>query len=303
MPLITAAIGLSTPPMEHPVDARWTMAYSASLDDCDAHYLDTTRVDGIVAHPLFAICPEWPVALALRGLLRERGLTAAEFRRNVHATHDSHLLRLIRPGDVLSTRATVLGMEMRQPGAYVSSCFESLDQHGELVCRTFNGMLFRDVEIMSVNKGPVPGLATGIEVPPTPHVAASAAQTPDTTMDLPIAANLGHIYTECARIWNPIHTDEAVAREAGLPHIILHGSMTLALAVSAIVRTYAADDPHRVTRICAQFRGMVMMPSTLQLRCFAPVPCGADSVVPFEISDPAGKAVIRNGSVTLAANA
>src|SRR6266581_3658401 len=27
-----------------------------------------------------------------------------------------------------------------------------------------------------------------------------------------VAANAAHVYTECARIWNPIHTDDAVAR-------------------------------------------------------------------------------------------
>ena len=36
--------------------------------------------------------------------------------------------------------------------------------------------------------------------------------------------HLGHVYTECARIWNPIHTDLAVARAAGLPGPILHGT-------------------------------------------------------------------------------
>src|SRR5262245_63914545 len=41
--------------------------------------------------------------------------------------------------------------------------------------------------------------------------------------------HLGHVYTECARIWNPIHTDLAVVRAAGLSGPILHGTATLAL--------------------------------------------------------------------------
>ena len=51
--------------------------------------------------------------------------------------------------------------------------------------------------------------------------------------DIAVGATAAHVYTECARIWNPIHTDVAYARAAGLPDIILHGTATLALSVSA----------------------------------------------------------------------
>ena len=54
--------------------------------------------------------------------------------------------------------------------------------------------------------------------------------------EVPISSTLAHVYTECARIWNPIHTDRAVARAAGLPDIILHGTATLALAISQTLR-------------------------------------------------------------------
>lgn len=299
MPLITAAIGLATQAIEHLVDARWTMAYSAALGDSDPIFLDTTRPAGIVSHPLFAICPEWPVALASRDLLRQRGLTADEFRRGVHATHDSHIYRLIRPGDRLSTRATILDIEVKRPGAYVTTCFDTHDQHGVLVCRTFSGMLLRDVELMSVNKAPIANLETGIDIPKTPFEAAALSKTVATRLALPVAANFAHVYTECARIWNPIHTDEAVARGAGLPHIILHGSATLALAVSAIMRRYGDADPNRVRRICGQFRGMVLLPSSLNLICFQPSEGGAETIVPFEVHNDSGEVIVRHGSLSL----
>ena len=43
-------------------------------------------------------------------------------------------------------------------------------------------------------------------------------------MHVPISALAAHVYTECARIWNPVHTDTAVADRAGLPGLILHGT-------------------------------------------------------------------------------
>ncbi len=296
MPLITAAIGLASEPFEHAVDARWTMAYSAGLGDVEPCYLDTTRAGGVVAHPLFAICPEWPVALASRDQLRQRGLSMDEFRRAVHATHDCHVERLVRPGDVLTTRATILAIESWRAGAFVTTVFDSHDQHGALVARTFHGQLLREVEVMSVDKAP--------SAPPDPDVTAPPpARAADDTVNvvheelIPVAANFAHVYTECARIWNPVHTDEAVARAAGLPHFILHGSASLALAVSAVLRLHAPGEPQRVRRIGGQFRAMVLLPSTLRLAVGAARETAAGRVVPFDLYTADGGAAVRYGSV------
>ena len=54
----------------HDVDARWLMAYAAALGEDDAALLRHARADGPVAHPLFAVCYEWPAALAIRALRR-----------------------------------------------------------------------------------------------------------------------------------------------------------------------------------------------------------------------------------------
>jgi len=68
------------------------------------------------------------------------------------------------------------------------------------------------------------------------------------TTEVPIPATLAHVYTECARIWNPIHTDPAVARQAGLSAILLHGTATLALAVSAALAREPRGAETPVTR-------------------------------------------------------
>jgi len=86
-----------------------------------------------------------------------------------------------------------------------------------------------------------------------------------TGMPVAVPAGLAHVYTECARIWNPIHTDVAVARATGLPDIILHGTATLALAVSRVLGHLAAD-PRAVRRVRARFTGMVSLPGRFTLR-------------------------------------
>jgi acyl dehydratase len=81
-----------------------------------------------------------------------------------------------------------------------------------------------------------------------------------------VPSTLALVYTECARIWNPIHTDVAVARAAGLPDPILHGTATLALAVSRVVARELGGEPGRVADIRARFSGMVPLPSSFTVR-------------------------------------
>jgi acyl dehydratase len=81
-----------------------------------------------------------------------------------------------------------------------------------------------------------------------------------------VAANAAWVYTECARIWNPIHTDLAVARAAGLRAPILHGTATLALAVSRVIARDLGGDASGVRAVRGRFSGMVAMPSSLTVR-------------------------------------
>jgi len=71
------------------------------------------------------------------------------------------------------------------------------------------------------------------------------------------------VYTECARIWNPIHTDVDYARAAGLPDIILHGTATLAFSVSVVIKAFGVKT---VKRVRCRFAGMVTMPSALTVQ-------------------------------------
>ena len=118
MPLNAAMVGTSAEPVVHTIDARWLMAYAAGLGETLPCYLDTRRPEGLQAHPLFPVCVEWLAVLGMRDHAGAFGLTAEEALRTVHATHDLVLHRGVRPGDTLTTRATVVGVEQRKPGAF-----------------------------------------------------------------------------------------------------------------------------------------------------------------------------------------
>ena len=93
------------------------------------------------------------------------------------------------------------------------------------------------------------------EAPPSPSLSEPPATE---SVEISIAREMPHVYSECADIWNPIHTERAVALTAGLPDIILHGTATWALAGREIVRRFCDGDPLRLRRLCGRFRAMVI---------------------------------------------
>src|SRR5262249_7632455 len=125
-------VGATAGPLVQEIDARWLMAYAAALGDAAPEDLDTPRADGITSHPLCPVCYQWPLAV----LFRPRSMAETVAMRSVHAPHDLRLHRRPRPGDRLSTTATVVSTEPRAPGAYVVTRFATVDADGRPVSTT-----------------------------------------------------------------------------------------------------------------------------------------------------------------------
>ena len=136
-------------------------------------------------------------------------------------------------------------------------------------------------------------------MPPT-TIAGSERRGEPVEVAVDLAAGAAHTYTECARIWNPIHTDRAIARAAGLPDIILHGTATLAYGVSAVVARAAGNRPELVRRIACRFSAMVQLPSTITVRIWpGNLTTGGHTTVPFEVLNVDGDAAVKNALVVL----
>ena len=114
-----------------------------------------------------------------------------------------------------------------------------------------------------------------------------------------ISAGAAHVYTECARIWNPIHTDPAVAEQYGLPGLILHGTATLAHGISCVIAQETDGHPERVKRITGRFGAMVFMPSRLTVRIVSREASAEGDVVRFEIRTEEGKPAVRDGAIVV----
>lgn len=262
---ITAgAVGAAVGPLTSAVDARWLMAYAAGLGETDPRYFDTLAPAGPAAHPLFAVCVEWPAVVAARALVIDGRLAP----RGVHATHRVRIHRAPRAGDTLRTMARVTAVRPQRAGTLVLMRLETVDAEGLPVTTTDYGSVFRGVAC----DGAVG--STGVTGP-----GPAAADAPVRwEASVPIAPQAAHVYSECARIWNPIHTDVAVARAAGLPGPILHGTTTLALAVSRVVTRELGGNPDAVREISARFIGMVPVPARLVVRGRA----AAGDTIPFD---------------------
>jgi acyl dehydratase len=277
MPALRPAIvGVTVGPVEQVIDARWLMAYAAGLGEAEARYFDTAAPDGPAAHPLFSVCYEWPLAMAIR----ERTIGADVAPLGVHSTHDLVIHRPPRAGDRLVIRGAVTALEARRAGALVTVRYETTDAAGRPVTTTNYGSLYRGVTVDGAGE-------------PARPAASPAGGSVRWEEIVSVSAHAAHVYTECARIWNPIHTDVAAARAAGLPGLILHGTANLALAVSRVVARDLGGDPARVRGVSVRFTGMVPMPSRFTVRARG---AGSDGI-PFDAVNAAGQPVLSAGIV------
>ncbi|WP_329052524.1 MaoC family dehydratase [Amycolatopsis sp. NBC_01488] len=67
-------------------------------------------------------------------------------------------------------------------------------------------------------------------------------------------------YAGAAMDFNPIHWNEAFAKEVGLPDVIAHGMLTMALAGRVV--TDWLGDPARLVDLSARFTRPVVVPNT-----------------------------------------
>lgn len=284
MPIRAAAVGHEIGPFETEVTTRRLLAYAAGLGECADIHFDDARPGGIVAPPMMVIPLEWPASRNLRET-PEFGATDDERRRVVHAEQDTEIHAPIRPGIQVRAIGRLVTVRRVKPGALSISKLTLETDAGEKLATSYATAIYRGVEI--------DGPDTVEETPPAwPDAPPQSAWTESRQ---PIARELPHIYTECADIWNPIHTERAFALASGLPDIILHGTCTLALAIKAVVAGPLGGDPLRLKRFGCRFSGMVIPGTEIAIR-LAAAPWGAA----FEVANADGGLAISHGRAVFA---
>ncbi len=259
MPLDASVVGQQVGRVTVTCDSRWVMSFAAGVPDDRPELYDTTS--DLVVHPLFPVAPEWQLLTTRRATTSSTSMTSEEIRRGIHVAHDLTLHRGIRAGETVNIAAQVIGADQRRAGATQRTLFVATDQVGEPVWTTVFTSLFLGVELVGdpVSTHPEHSLLAHAEEP---------GLTPRAERVSVVRLVDAHVYSECARIWNPIHTDVTAARQAGLTDPILHGTATFARAIS-IIANLAHVPLANVGRVTARFGAMVDLGSSITVRLLA----------------------------------
>ncbi len=285
MPFPAGRIGVHLRPVERDLTARMALAYAAGIGAFEPAYLDDAQPGGLRALPFQCVSLEWPVLLSMREAVNDV-LTPREAMRGVHAVQDSTFHRPMRVGDRLVTEGQLVSARSVRAGALVALRLVTRDRDsGEAVTSTWTTSIYRDVALVG-------DAASVAEPEPSRAEALSRPGSKAEVVAIPVARQMPHVYSECAEIWNPIHTERSVALAAGLPDIILHGTATWALAGLTLLRHYAGNDVSQLKRLSGRFSGLVAPGDTIEVR-HEP---SAQGLVRFEVRTSKGELAMSHGA-------
>ena len=270
-----AALGKWTEERRFEVTRERISEYArATNDPIEAH------LAGDVAPPVFAIVPvlESLLAPALNVVPPE------VLGRVLHGEQDFRFHRTLRPGDAVVARARMTGFEGLPNGTRACVYIETRDEAGELVNEQYVTLFFRGFD---------DGRPIGELSPDHRFDEALRERGPVLDATQRIDDDQTHRYSQASGDQMPIHLDEQVARDAGLPGIIAHGFCVLAFTSWALVAGLAGADSGRLRRLAVRFSKPVLPGQEIRTRAWR-----SDAFYAFE-TDVEGTVVLRDGLAVL----
>jgi acyl dehydratase len=115
-------------------------------------------------------------------------------------------------------------------------------------------------------------------------------------LELPTVEGQQLLYARASGDNNFIHTSRFLARMAGLPRTVLHGACSLAMICNSLSRHLVDGDTTRLASIACRFGKPVFPGETLTIIGYGPE---QEATVPFAVFNASGKAVFREGVLTI----
>lgn len=239
-----------TEPAEFDVTRERLAEYAAAVNDPIA-----AHAAGEVATPVFAIVP------VFQSLLEPalEVVPAQLFGRVLHGQQDFRFHRPIVPGETLTARGKMTGFEGLPNGTRGCVYLEARDAAGELVNEQYVTFFFRGFD---------DGRKLGELSPEHKFDEALRATEPALDVTQHIDDDQTHRYAPASGDPMPIHLDEEVARDAGLPGIIAHGFCVLAFTSWAILRELGGSDTARLRRLAVRFAKPVLPGQNIRTRAW-----------------------------------
>lgn len=209
---------------------------------------------GDVGSPVFAIVPAFDALMAPAVDVVPMDI----FGRITHGEQDFHFYRPIKPGDRLVSMGRVIGWETKSTGSLVYIHLTCSDEvSGELVNEQYLSGFFRGVDAGPKVGEAIPDIEPYAELKKSSPLAKAAHHVDD---------DQTFRYAPASGDPVPLHLDEEVAKDAGLPGIIAHGLCTMAMAGWGVLSEVADSDVSRVKRLAVRFSKFVFPGDDLETR-------------------------------------
>lgn len=278
-------IGKQYPTQTYAVSADPIAAYARAYSEDNPRFFGTGQSGSetldpasLVAPPMFGVVAGWPSLLTVIGDVELN----VDLLRLLHTHQDMYFFKAIRPGDTIRSTAEIVAIDAQRGGESLTVRVAAENQTGHAVqTMLFTAFVRGRTRAARAVRRTVPKLAG--------EPLFVVPQTID--HDQPSR------YAEASGDHNPIHTDENVARLAGLPGIVVHGLCTLAFVSKVVLDHLCGGDPARLRRLAGEFARPVFPGQTISTRMR---PGEAAGRYCFETWNPAGRVVIQAGRAEVA---
>jgi len=275
--VVLGAPGTWTETFEIEVSASQAIDYAKATNESDRRLLS-----GEIASPMFATVPVRPATRAAFALAMPEGLPPTVPR--LAGEQDMHFHSPIVPGRPVRCRARFLGILPKSSGTALAFEVETRDGGGALLNRQYMTTFLPRVRWPREEGERPPDRV----IPPGTHAAVGrVTQRFD--------GDQTFRYAEAAGDPSRWHLDDAVARAAGLPGIIIHGLCTMAFLGRALAEWVADGDVLRVKRLAVRFSRPIFPGSVMTTDIRAGDAREGRRVYLFEATREDGERVITNG--------
>lgn len=276
MPIDLAKLGTPSSTKEAVLDPDRAKAYAAATNDPNPAY-----ADGSFVPPVFAVVPAFEAVGEVVGtFVPSEGLLGL-----VHGEQDMHFHRPLVPGMALRTTAEPLSVRVSGSGTRVTSLARSTDESGAPVVDQYFTVFLRGYD---------GGGSGGPDKPDHDFPDDLRGGSPVATYSIHVDDDQTFRYRDASGDTNPIHVDEAFARNVGLPGIIVHGLCTMAMTSQAVLQTVAGGDPSRLRRLAVRFAANVLPGNDVEVAVYDAGEADGRRRYAFEATS-AGAVVIKNG--------